>query len=257
MLCASRTSCQRFVVIGQFGNHIQRFDVLRVVIELAPRLGQSERKSCSAYQDSSGSRGGVNRTLVCQAKSYPCRSMLSLWSLKRCLTVHRFGELSGCTKQLCGQLPRPLSTAVHRLARMHMSTGNESRSCNRAGAPDLRSAAGKGSKPHRGGAAALQRRREACYLFGVIFAVKDCATIFPLFMCCAATLGGRGERNGGFGGEVQEGEGFLQIKADMSVRVTQVADGNILADLKIQVAAPGSDNEGAVDSGRPDDFVFD
>src|SRR5262252_4227204 len=76
-------------------------------------------------------------------------------------------------------------------------------------------------------------------------------------MCCAATLGGRGERNGGFGGEVQEGEGFLQIKADMSVRVTQVADGNFLADLKIQVAAARSDNEGAVNRGRPDYFAVD
>jgi hypothetical protein len=56
----AQTSSLRFVVISQFGNHIEWFDVLRVVIELAPRWGQSERKSCSTYQDSSGSRGGAS-----------------------------------------------------------------------------------------------------------------------------------------------------------------------------------------------------
>jgi len=70
-------------------------------------------------------------------------------------------------------------------------------------------------------------------------------------------FGGWGEGDGGFGGEVEEGEGFLQIKANVRVCVTQVADGGILADVKIEVAATGSDDEGPINSGRPDNLSFD
>ena len=70
-------------------------------------------------------------------------------------------------------------------------------------------------------------------------------------------LGGRGERDGGFGSEVEEGDRFLQIKANVGVSVIQVADGSVLADVKIEVAAAGSDDEGAVNGGCPDNFSFD
>ena len=70
-------------------------------------------------------------------------------------------------------------------------------------------------------------------------------------------LGGWGESDGGFGGEVEECKCFLQIKAYVRVGVTQVADTRVLADMKIEVAAAGSDDEGAVNGGGPDDFAFD
>jgi hypothetical protein len=70
-------------------------------------------------------------------------------------------------------------------------------------------------------------------------------------------LGGRGEGDGGFRGEVEEGKRFLQIKANVSVSVIPVADGGVLTDMKIEVAATGRDDESAVNGGRPDDFAFD
>ena len=70
-------------------------------------------------------------------------------------------------------------------------------------------------------------------------------------------LGGRGEDDSGFGGEVEESKRFLQIKANVSVSVTQVADRGVLADVKIEVPAARRDDEGAVNGGRPDDFPFE
>ena len=70
-------------------------------------------------------------------------------------------------------------------------------------------------------------------------------------------LRGRGEGNCGLGGEVEEGKGFLQVEADVRVGVTQVTDGGVLADVKIEVAAAGADDESAVNGGCPDDFAFD
>src|SRR5215831_5750502 len=70
-------------------------------------------------------------------------------------------------------------------------------------------------------------------------------------------LGGRAKGNGGFRGDVEEGKRFLQIKANVSVSVIQVADGGVLTNLKIEVAATGRDDESAVIGGCPDDFAFD
>src|ERR1700683_5740413 len=70
-------------------------------------------------------------------------------------------------------------------------------------------------------------------------------------------LGGRREGDTGFGGEVEEGEGFLQVQADVRVGVAQIADGGVLADVKIEVASAGCDHEGPVNGGSPNDFAFD
>ena len=43
----------------------------------------------------------------------------------------------------------------------------------------------------------------------------------------------------------------------MSVSVIQVADGGVLTNMKIEVAATGRDDESAVNGGCPDDFAFD
>ena len=93
--------------------------------------------------------------------------------------------------------------------------------------------------------------------------------IFPA--CCARSISpapdrgasrrvglrGRGQSDGGFGRKIEEGKRFLQIKTNVPLRVTQVADGDILADMKVKVAAAGGHDEGAVNRGRPDDFAFD
>src|ERR1700733_15820273 len=70
-------------------------------------------------------------------------------------------------------------------------------------------------------------------------------------------FGGRREGHTGFRCEIQEGEGFLQVQVDVSVVVAQVADRHVLAEVKIEVPAPGCYHEGSVNSGRPNDFAFD
>src|SRR6516164_9494427 len=61
----------------------------------------------------------------------------------------------------------------------------------------------------------------------------------------------------GLGGEVEEGEGLLQVQADVRVGVTQIADGRVLADVEIEIATACGDDESAVNGGCPDDFAFD
>lgn len=43
----------------------------------------------------------------------------------------------------------------------------------------------------------------------------------------------------------------------MCVCVIEVANRGVLAEMEIQIAASGSENEGAVNRGCPDDSVFD
>ena len=72
-------------------------------------------------------------------------------------------------------------------------------------------------------------------------------------------MGFRGRSQGycGFGGEIEEGKRFLQIQANVGFSVIQVADGDVLANVKIEVATASRDDESPVNGGRPDDFVFD
>src|SRR5215469_10336929 len=60
-----------------------------------------------------------------------------------------------------------------------------------------------------------------------------------------------------FGGEIEEGKRLLEIKSNMRVGVTRVADGGVLAEVKIEVAAASGHDEGTVDGGRPNDSAFD
>ena len=64
------------------------------------------------------------------------------------------------------------------------------------------------------------------------------------------------ESDGRFGCQIEESKGLLQIESNVCVSVTQVADGCVLAKVKIQVAASGSDDESPVNSGRPDDLAI-
>src|ERR1700684_3835284 len=70
-------------------------------------------------------------------------------------------------------------------------------------------------------------------------------------------LRGRCEGDRTFGGKVEKGECFLQVQADMRVGMAQVADGGILANVKIQVPAAGCDHKGSANGRRPNNFAVD
>src|SRR5215510_421668 len=92
------------------------------------------------------------------------------------------------------------------------------------------------------------------------FAIAHRIWWLPGKRTCASRFVGLGRRIEGdsrFGGEVEERKGFLQIEANVRVRVTQVADRRVLADLKIEVTAAGRDDKGPVNGGRPEDLPVD
>src|ERR1700729_2202244 len=70
-------------------------------------------------------------------------------------------------------------------------------------------------------------------------------------------LRGRNQRDGSFGSEQKESECLLQVQGDSGIGGSEIADGNILADVQIEIAATGGQHEGAGNGGRPDDLIFD
>src|SRR5271157_1884034 len=68
---------------------------------------------------------------------------------------------------------------------------------------------------------------------------------------------GRRQRNGGLAREQQESESLLQIQADNSIGVAEVTDGEVLADVKVEIASTGGQHESTGNSGRPDDLIVD
>src|ERR1700690_4596995 len=62
------------------------------------------------------------------------------------------------------------------------------------------------------------------------------------------------QRDGGLGGEQQEGESLLQVQANNLVGVARIADGEVLADPQVEVAATGGQHESAGNGGSPDDL---
>src|SRR5207247_5530608 len=65
------------------------------------------------------------------------------------------------------------------------------------------------------------------------------------------------QRHSGLCGEQEEGEGLLQVQADDGVRVVEVSDGDILADVQIEVAATGREDKGSGDGRRPNDLALE
>src|SRR5262245_24416220 len=90
-------------------------------------------------------------------------------------------------------------------------------------------------------------------------AAQTLEVAFPLSLLSSGlwSLAGRHQGDGGLGGEQEERERLLKVQADDLVGVTGIADRNVLADVQIEVAAPGRQYARAVDRGRPDDFVVD
>src|ERR1700730_8938582 len=70
-------------------------------------------------------------------------------------------------------------------------------------------------------------------------------------------LRGRSQSHGGLAGEQEESEGLLQIQANRGIGMVEIADGDVLADVKIEIAAAGSQHERPHDGWRPDDLVVD
>jgi hypothetical protein len=67
----------------------------------------------------------------------------------------------------------------------------------------------------------------------------------------------RSERDGGLGSQVQKCERLLEVETHGSIRVAQVANGDVLADVQVKIAAASGDDEGAGDGGRKNNFIFD
>src|SRR5215475_1484555 len=65
------------------------------------------------------------------------------------------------------------------------------------------------------------------------------------------------QSDGRFRGEIEKRKGFLQIQSNLRVSMAQIADGGILADVKIEITTASRHDESALNGGRPDDFAFD
>src|SRR5258705_13779650 len=65
------------------------------------------------------------------------------------------------------------------------------------------------------------------------------------------------QRDRGLAGDQKKCERLLQVEAHGGVGVAQIADGDILADMQVEIAAAGGQHEAAGDGGRPDDPVAD
>src|SRR4029077_1408239 len=68
---------------------------------------------------------------------------------------------------------------------------------------------------------------------------------------------GRRQGNSRFCRQQQEGECFLEVEANRPVVVTQITDGYVLADMQVEIAAAGRQNEGAGNRRSPDDLAVD
>src|SRR5262245_55574444 len=56
-----------------------------------------------------------------------------------------------------------------------------------------------------------------------------------------------GERHGGFGREHAESQALLDVEVDGDGRVIEIADGEVLADHELEIAAPLAEHDRAVD----------
>src|SRR5271167_3662302 len=67
----------------------------------------------------------------------------------------------------------------------------------------------------------------------------------------------RSQRDGCLSREHQKSERLLQIQADRGIGMHQIANGDVLADMQVEIAATGGHHKSAANRGRPDDFVLD
>src|SRR6202051_1745421 len=67
----------------------------------------------------------------------------------------------------------------------------------------------------------------------------------------------RNQRDGGLGGEQEESECLLQVQTDRGIVVVEVPDGDVLADVEVEITATGGQYESAGNGRGPDDLIFD
>src|SRR5258708_31433171 len=67
---------------------------------------------------------------------------------------------------------------------------------------------------------------------------------------------GRNQGDGGLGGEQEERKCLLQVQVDGSIVVVEVADGDVLADVQVEITATGGQYESAGNGGGPQYFFF-
>src|SRR5258706_15128522 len=67
---------------------------------------------------------------------------------------------------------------------------------------------------------------------------------------------GRNQGDGGLGGEQEERKCLLQVQVDGSIVVVEVADGDVLADVQVEITATGGQYESAGNGGGPGGFFF-
>ena len=68
---------------------------------------------------------------------------------------------------------------------------------------------------------------------------------------------GRSQRDGGLVREQQESERLLQIQSDGGIGVAEITYGDILTDVKVEIAATGGQHKSTGNRGRPDDLIVD
>ena len=68
---------------------------------------------------------------------------------------------------------------------------------------------------------------------------------------------GRNERDSGLRGEQQKRESLPKIESDSSIAVDQVANGDVLADVQLEIATARGQYKSSIYSGRPNDFILD
>src|SRR5258708_12449355 len=66
---------------------------------------------------------------------------------------------------------------------------------------------------------------------------------------------GRNQRDGGLGGEQEERKCLLQVQVDGSIVVVEVADGDVLADVQVEITATGGQYESPANGGGPATFL--
>jgi hypothetical protein len=68
-------------------------------------------------------------------------------------------------------------------------------------------------------------------------------------------LRGRGQCHGRFAGKQQKGKRLLQIQSHSAIGMAEIADGNILSNMQVEIAAARGKHKRAGDGRRPSNFT--
>src|SRR5882762_463162 len=71
------------------------------------------------------------------------------------------------------------------------------------------------------------------------------------------SLRGRSQGHGGLAREQEESERLLQVQADGGIGVAEITDGDVLANVQVEIAATSGQHESASNRGGPYDLIVD